>query len=189
MIDVAFAAFGGAWLAIFMLAFVVVGVIANELDSFFMGAATLLVGFVGLQWIFGLPIWQTVAANPFVLILYVAVYVAIGALITGLWSWPNYIREHADNIKYAFEEHVRAQKRGGHEVTFDQFLVSISYPYKASKNKDRLAAWVLMWPFGLLWDLIHRPARWIWNVAYFGLGDVFETISKNTARKVYERSK
>ena len=49
MIDVAFAAFGGAWLAIFMLVFIVVGVIANELDSFFMSAATLLIGFVGMQ--------------------------------------------------------------------------------------------------------------------------------------------
>jgi hypothetical protein len=189
MIDIAFAAFGGAWLAIFMLAFIVVGVIANELDSFFMSAATLLIGFVGLQWMFGLPIWQTIAANPFVLILYIAVYVAVGSLITGLWSWPNYIREHAKDIDYAFEEYVRSQKRGGHEVTFDQFLDSRSYEFRASNRKDQLAAWVMMWPFGLLWDLIHRPARWIWNAVYYNLGDVFETISKYTARKIHEKNK
>lgn len=189
MIDVAFAAFGGAWLAFFLLAFVVVGVIAVELDSFFVGVATLVVGFAGLQWMFDLPIWQTVAANPLMLIVYVAVYVAVGSLLTAMWNWPNYIKEHAESIKYGFKDYAISQKRGGHEVTFDQYLESPSYAYKAFKNKDRLAAWVLMWPFGLLWDLINRPARWIWNVVYYGLGDVFETISKNTARKVYNNNK
>lgn len=189
MIDLVFASFGGAWLAIFLLAFIVVGVIANELDSFFIGAATLIVGFAGFQWVFGLPVWQTIAANPLMLIVYVAVYSAIGSLLTAMWNWPNYIRENSESIKYAFQDYVASQKRGGHSVTFDQFLESPSYKYKAVKNKDRLAAWVLLWPFGLLWDLINRPARWIWNIVYFGLGDVFETISKNTARKVYESNK
>ncbi len=183
--DVFFAAFSGAWFAIFMLAFIVIGIIANEMDSFWMGAATLLIGLVGMQFLFAVPVWASIFANPLMLLLYAAVYVAIGSIYTGMWSWPNYIREHEDRIKMSYGEYRNRNKRDGIEVTFDDFLDSGSYDYKASNHKDRLAAWVLMWPFGLLWDLMHRPARWIWNTVYSGLGRVFEDVSKRTARKIH----
>jgi hypothetical protein len=211
--DLFFAAFSGAWFGIFMLAFIVIGIVANEMDSFWMGAATLLVGLAGMEFLFDVPVWASIFANPLMLLLYAAVYVAVGSLYTGLWSWPNFIREHADNIKMDYGSWKndlirsnRVEKRRtladlaqgkeaeqADEITdpnldtsFETFLDSSNYRYPASRHKDRLAAWVLMWPFGLLWDLMHRPARWIWNTVYSGLGQVFERVSKQTARKIYD---
>jgi hypothetical protein len=187
--DVFFAAFSGAWFGIFVLAFIVIGIVANEMDSFWMGAATLLVGLAGMEFLFEVPVWASVFANPFMLVLYAALYVAVGAIYTGMWSWPNYIREHESRIKLDYGDFRNNAKRSGNEVTFDDYLDSKDYRYKASGHKDRLAAWVLMWPFGLLWDLLHRPARWVWHTVYSGFGEVFERVSKQTARKMHNDHK
>ncbi len=177
--------FGGAWFAIFMLVFIVVGVISNEMDSFWMGAATLLVGFFSMEFFFSIPVWASIAANPFMLAVYVVVYLAIGSLYTGVWSWPDYIRKRADNIKMDYGSFLNLNKKAGTTVNFEDFLNSNDYRYSARKNKDRLAAWVIMWPFGLVWDLSHRPAIWIWDSVYTVLGSTFENVSKNTARKIH----
>jgi len=177
--------FGGAWFAMFMLFFIVVGVIANEMDSFWMGVGTLLVGLAAMEWLFQIPVWASIAANPLMLVLYAAVYLAVGSLYTGVWSWPNYIKDRADHIKMDYGSFLNKRKLKGDADSFEEFLDSSEYRYTASKNKDRLAAWVLMWPFGLIWDLSHRPARWLWNNVYAVLGTTFERVSKNTARKIH----
>jgi hypothetical protein len=72
------------------------------------------------------------------------------------------------------------------DVSFDAFLNSSSYGYSVRNNKDRVASWVLLWPASLTWELMHKPFIWLWNSVYFSLGEVFERINRDSARKVLE---
>ena len=184
----------GIWFGIFLLAFLAIGIIVSEYDNFAMGTITLIAGLSLLQWVFGVPVWAAIVSNPFIIVLFAIVYIVCGSFFTGFWKFPNFVNKNKLNIQLAFEtwikntypssskeEYVDKLKS---EEKFEQFLDSTSYPMSASSNKNRLASWVLMWPFALLWELSHKPAIWLWELVYYNLGEVFQHVSKNAARKI-----
>lgn len=177
--------FSGVWFALFLLIFVGFGIFSAENDSFFMGTLTFIIGLGLMDFVFGVPVWATIVGNPFVIVLFLAIYIAAGAAYTGLWRWVRFIKDRGNEIERSFQSWAHSRKQEKQSADFDLFLNSDSYKFKAATHKDRLAAWVLTWPFGLLWDLMHRPARWVFNTVYNNLGVVFETVSKNTARKIH----
>jgi hypothetical protein len=191
---------GGLWLGLFVL--VVLGSLiwASESDSFILGSAVILISAVVAQFVFTIPVWATIAANPFILILYVAFFAAIGAVYTAMWRLPNYIKKNANNIQRDYETWTkeqegwlrRAQKDGSTEtqidISYEKFLDSSSYHYSVRDNKDRVASWVLLWPASLTWELMHKPFIWLWDSVYYGLGKVFEKINRDQAKKVLENN-
>ena len=197
----------GVWFAAFMLLFFVSLVWASEKDSFLLGTSVILVGAAVGEFVFGLPIIASIVANPFMLVVYAAVYIAFGALYAGLWRLPNFVKKNSDNIQSSYitwkdrvttnhdrswRATIRDRVTGTEEqpepvdVSFDTFLNSSSYGYSVRDNKDRVASWVLLWPASLTWELMHKPFIWLWNSVYFGLGEVFERINRDSARKVLE---
>jgi hypothetical protein len=181
--------FGGVWFALFVLLFIVAGVFASEYDSFFGGTITFAVGLIGLDLLFGVPILETIVANPISLLVFLALYVAAGSAYAGLWRWVRYIKKHSYEIDEGYRRWAKDASKSGEPTDFDSYLESNDYRYKASRHKDKLASWVLMWPFGLLWDLMHRPARWLWNTVYDNLGVMFDRIGKQTARNIHGKKK
>ena len=182
-------AFGGVWFALFVLLFIVCGIFSAETDSFFTGTATFVLGLAGLDLMFGYPVWETVVSNPLSILLFLAIYIAAGSAYAGLWRWVRYIKEHSEDINNSFLRWAREARKDAQPDDFETYLDSDYYAYKASKHKDKLAAWVLLWPFGLLWDLMHRPARWVFNTVYNNLGTLFDKIGKHTARSIQGKSK
>lgn len=184
---------GGIMFGIFLLSFFVIGIIVSEYDNFAFGTLTLLTGLSVMQWVFGVPVWATFVSNPLIIMLALAAYVLIGSLYTGVWKFPNFVIKNKLNIQLSFENWIKInfpssskEQYINHlesEDNFEQFLDSPSYPMSALKNKNRLASWVLMWPFALLWELSHKPAIWLWDIIYSNLGEVFQNVSKQTARK------
>lgn len=184
----------GIWFGIFLLAFLAIGIIVSEYDNFAMGTITLIAGLSLLQWVFGVPVWAAIVSNPFIIVLFAIVYIVCGSLFTGFWKFPNFVNKNKLNIQLAFESWIKINSPSSSkeeyvdklksEEKFEQFLDSTSYPMSASKNKNRLASWVLMWPFALLWELSHKPAIWLWELVYYNLGEVFQHVSKNAARKI-----
>lgn len=191
---------GGLWLGLFGL--IVLGSLiwASESDSFILGSAVILISAVIAQFVFTIPVWATIVANPFILILYLAFYTAIGAVYTAMWRLPNYIKKNADNIQIDYETWTknqdgwlrRAQKDGSKEtqidISYEKFLDSSSYHYSVRDNKDRVASWVLLWPASLTWELMHKPFIWLWDSVYYGLGKVFEKINHDQAKKILENN-
>lgn len=198
---------GGLWLGLFSLILFGSLVWASESDSFFLGTAVILIGAVIAQFVFSIPVWATIVANPLMLIVYLAVYVAAGALYAGMWRLPGYIRKHSDVIQRDYtswkDTKTRDQERSWRntirdkvtgpeedpkpvDVSFDTFLNSDHYRFSVRKNKDRVASWVLLWPAGVTWELMHKPFIWMWESVYYGLGDVFERINRDSARKILE---
>jgi len=185
--EVFIAAAGGTWFAIFALIVLIGGIVSAEFDSFFGGTFTLIVGLLGADFIFGYPIVASIMANPLIAILAIALYSLIGSAYTGFWKWPDYIRSNSDLIDAKFNEWLRKDKQNH---SFDEFLESDEYrPFGASKNKERLSAWVMMWPFSMFWELSRKPAIWVFNTSYEMLGSTFESVGKSTAKKMHEKSK
>lgn len=208
MLEMLLISASGVWLGLFSLIFFSSLVWASERDSFFLGTAVLLIGLAVAQFVLGVPVWATLTANLLMLGLYVVLYIAAGALYAGMWRLPNFVRKNGNAIKESYESWKRVQlqqndrtwretvrdkvvatetdNRPAVDVSYETFLDSSSYNYSVRRNKDRVASWVLLWPASVTWELMHKPFIWVWESVYYGLGEVFERINRDQARKILE---
>ena len=186
---------GGLWLGLFGL-LVLSGILwASSVDSFILGTAVIFVSLVVAQFLFAIPVWTALTANPFMMIVYVVFYGAIGAVYTALWRLPKYIKRNADHIQRDYDRWKEDQEKWNRKLhdevrdtSFQAFLNSNDYRYSVKNNKDRVASWVLLWPTSLTWELIHQPFVFIWDNVYYGLGKVFEKINHDQAKKILEKN-
>lgn len=186
---------GGLWLGLFGL-LVLSGILwASSVDSFILGTAVIFVSLVVAQFLFAIPVWAALTANPFMMIVYVVFYGAIGAVYTALWRLPKYIKRNADHIQRDYDSWKEDQEKWNRKLhdevrdtSFQAFLNSNDYRYSVKNNKDRVASWVLLWPTSLTWELIHQPFVFIWDNVYYGLGKVFEKINHDQAKKILEKN-
>ena len=186
---------GGLWLGLFGL-LVLSGILwASSVDSFILGTAVIFVSLVVAQFLFAIPVWAALTANPFMMIVYVVFYGAIGAVYTALWRLPKYIKRNADHIQHDYDSWKEDQEKWNRKLhdevrdtSFQAFLNSNDYRYSVKNNKDRVASWVLLWPTSLTWELIHQPFVFIWDNVYYGLGKVFEKINHDQAKKILEKN-
>lgn len=210
MLSAAAGAAGGVWLGLFGLLVLGSLIWASETDSFLMGAAVLVIALVLAQFVFALPVWASIVANPILLLVYIAFYTAIGAVYAAMWKVPNFVKRNKDHIqseyknwkdsglynekgrvKASYLNKVTVGDETIHEakpidVSYETFLASPYYTYSIRQNKDRVASWVLLWPFGVIWELSHKPFIWLWNTVYYSLGKVFEKINNEAAKKILE---
>lgn len=186
---------GGLWLGLFGLV-VLAGILwANSVDSFILGCAVIFISLIVAQFWFAIPVWATIAANPFMILIYGLLYGAIGAVYTALWRLPNFIKKNSDNIQNDYkswkQDRLSWNSKAHNETkdtSFETFLNSDYYNYSVKQNKDRVASWVLLWPTSLTWELIHKPFVFLWDNVYYGLGKVFEKINHDQAKKILENS-
>ena len=186
---------GGLWLGLFGL-LVLSGILwASSVDSFILRTAVIFVSLVVAQFLFAIPVWAALTANPFMMIVYVVFYGAIGAVYTALWRLPKYIKRNADHIQRDYDSWKEDQEKWNRKLhdevrdtSFQAFLNSNDYRYSVKNNKDRVASWVLLWPTSLTWELIHQPFVFIWDNVYYGLGKVFEKINHDQAKKILEKN-
>jgi hypothetical protein len=181
--EVFMAAASGTWFAIFALIFMASGIFASRTESMIIGASLIVIG-VGLtNFMFGVPIFESIMANPFNTLFGLLIYVSIGALYTAFWRWPRYIKLQRYNIEDRF-----IRWKSSNKGVFAEFLESYDYiQFTASRNKDRLASYVLMWPFSLTWELIQRPFIILHEIVYVYLGGAFDKIGKYYATKMHEK--
>lgn len=180
---------GGVWFALFFLLFVGFGIFSSEINSLAAGVTTFVVGLMSMDLIFGVPIWEQIVSNPLIVLLFLVLYVIAGSAYAVLCRWTRLIQSNSDRIDRKFYHWKQNQSRNGDPIDFDSFLESTDYPYKASDHKEKIAAWIMLWPFGVLWDLMHRPARWIYHTLYQMLGSSLDRVSKNIARSMHGKNK
>lgn len=178
---------GGFWFLAFMGFIFIVGVISSEIDNFSLGTGTFVVALIGAQVFFDIPVWSTIYHNPISLVLFLAVFIAIGAIYTALWRWPEFLRDNAKQINADYKYCSESNKTSS--VTFDEYLNSTYYKFTASKHKDRLATWIITWPFSLVWELARKPIKYTYTLVYDSLGTAFERIGAHVARRIHERTK
>ena len=191
------AAATGVWFAIFVLGFLFMGIFSSEMDNIFLGMLTLAAGIVGLDLLFGYPMWEAIVANPLVILLYVAIYIIVGSIYVALWKWPEWLRERKSAILSAYNKYLKESNRKtgqkyedaileDTDEIYDNFL-NDNYYYRdwmASNNKLKLSNWTMLWPFDLFWELIRKPIRWLSKNIYKALGKTYEKIGQRTARNI-----
>lgn len=177
---------GGIWFLVFIGFIFIVGVIASEIDNFALGTATFVVALIGAQTLFDVPVWATISDNPLSLVLFLAAFIVVGAIYTAVWRWPEFIR---DNSKTINADYVYCNKNKTDKVSFDEYLNSSYYSFTASKHKDRLATWIITWPFSMVWELSRKPIKYTYKLVYSVVGAAFENIGTSVARRIHERNK
>lgn len=177
---------GGVWLALFMLVCLVAMIISIENDSFFMGSVSILVTAGVSQFVFGIPVLSSIVYNPFLAIFFLIFYTAVGSAYAAFWRLPNFLQNRQTDIE---DEFLRYSKDSNVLTPNTEDFMNSSYykRFTVSHNKDAVASWVLLWPVGMLWELSHKPIRWIWNQVYYGLGDAFEKINRRTTTKILNK--
>lgn len=210
MFEMILASMAGFWLGLFLLVTFGSLIWASESDSFFMGVGVLIVSWAIAEYIFDISILASIIANPFMLIIYLILFIAVGALYAAMWKLPNFVQKNSDRIQQDYDNWKDIQTRENDlnwrdkargilpgereekapaDVSYEAFLNSDRYKYSVRNNKDRVASWVLLWPAGVIWELAHKPFVWAWNKIYYGLGEIFERINKDAARKILEGRK
>jgi hypothetical protein len=178
----------GVWLALFLLVAFIALAFSIEADSFFAGSV-LLVIFAGIaQFIFDIAILSYIAANPLLTIFALIFYAAIGIAYAAFWRLPIFVDKNAEYIKNEYVIFCKANE--GHDTSFEAFTTSYRYrQFTVAYNKDAVASWVLLWPIGVLWELSHKPIRWLWSMLYSGIGSSLEKINTNAAAKIIQKTK
>lgn len=171
------------WFIIFSCFIIAGGVIASEVENFTVAVSTFIIGLVGLQWFFSIPVWGSIVDNPFSLLLYLLIYTIVGAAYTILWRWPEYIRENSVRISYDYKEYIARNPADSKE----DFLNSRYYAFSTSKHKQGIATWILAWPFSLFWELGRKPFKYAYNGIYTLIGDLLERVGRNVANKIISK--
>lgn len=209
MIEMIFASMAGFWLGLYLLIAFGSLIWASETDSFFFGLAAIAVMWAVGEWVFNIPFLAAIIANPLLVIVYGALYIAFGAIYARMWKLPNFIKKNSVAIQKSYDhwkdmrtredrdwkrrarnllpnEVEQDQVKPEVDVSFETFLNSDSYNYSIRNNKDRVASWVLLWPAGIVWELSHKPFVWAWEQVYYGIGRILERANHDMARKVLE---
>lgn len=181
----ALALIGGFWFFVFVVFVLGLGIVSNEFDSFFGGAVTLVVLAAGAQ-AFDVPVWQSIVANPLLVIVGLLVYTAIGIIYAVYIRYANFLHKRADDIKSSWKRF----QQNNPKTTHDDFRRSSEYKqYTPAYNATKIMSWCMMWPWGVLWDLSHKPVRWIYNNMYSVTSHLLERVSNRISDKILNEKK
>lgn len=175
---------GGFGFFLFMLAVLVVGIVSAEFDSIFGGIITLLFFSIGAQIIFDYPILSTVLANPLWIFIGVVGYTVVGMLYAVYIKYVRFLKKYESEIVAEW----KVYKDLNPERTHDDFLGSSAYrPYTPKRNIDKITAWVVLWPWAVIWDLSHRPFIFIYDNVYSITGRMLDAAGKRVTKKMLEK--
>jgi len=168
------------WLISFLIIFIICGVVSSESENFLAGTVTFIVGLSTLQWLFNIPVLESIVANPIIVLLYLAIYTILGSVYTLLWRWPEFLRDKSESIKEDYARYIKTNATH----TKEQYFASRYYSFSAGIYYNSIATWVLTWPFSLAWELSRKPVRYMYKLAYNILGDMFERVGRAVSSKI-----
>jgi len=177
---------GGFWFFLFVVFIAAFGIFAAEIDSAFAGTITLVLLAVGAQFLFSIPVWQSIVANPFLVIVGIAVYIAIGLAYGVMFRYADFLRKNSDSITRSWKSFQKDRP----QATTSEFRKSYEYrDFTPSYNSDRIAAWVMLWPWAAFWDLCHKPIRWAGRSVYRLAGNMLDRVGEKVSDKIINEKK
>lgn len=168
----------GIGVIVLLGAALIIEIIAAELESTFLSAATFIVTLVALE-LFGVPVWDAITDNIIILIASIIAYAILGMLYAALYKWPRHIAKNSHEIGYSYDKFKKVYKN----KNFEDFTNSEDYPFRAKYHKERIIAWAMSWPFSLLWHVSHKPITALWDYCYTLAYSLFDNIGKRLANK------
>ena len=155
----------------------VIGVMADIEDFFIAPVLAFLIYVAGLELLFDVPVLHTILDHPLTVFAFLAGYVVLGASFTGFWKYPDLLDSKSEDTRKNYNSFLRQEDYDDTPESKEVFMKDTYYNKMHPSNwKAQLSTWVLLWPFVLLVDLMHRPAKWVWNTGYKVLGQWFDSI-------------
>lgn len=156
----------------------IIGIIASELDSFVGGSLTLVAVLLAAQTWFGVAVWATFLAFPASMIAALVGYIAVGLLYAVFIRFPRFLVERQTDIDTAWKNYCKANPAAEYQ-TPQQFKDSYHFKsFSAARNDHKIAAWAMMWPWGIAWDATNRPVRWLYSAMASACSIFLERIEK-----------
>lgn len=175
----------GVGLVVAILIFFIIGIVLGEYGHFALSTLTWLGSLAIIDYFWSVGIFASIVSNPILSIVYLFGYLMIGAIYTAVLKWPRYLNKVSYSIQDAYKRFIR-QNPG---ESFDKFLDSDYYSqFTPQNNKDRIANWVSMWVFTAVWDLIHRPTKYIYGHLYKLFAGFYNNIGRSTTKKILARN-
>jgi hypothetical protein len=179
---------GGFWFFCFVILVLVVGIVSAEIDSIFGGVLTIVLFALGSQLLFGIPVLQTVLADPLLILLVLLLYTMVGIAYAVGFRYPRWLKDRATSIIMEYDRYVAFAKHQGLSTDKEAFRQSNYYSeYRPGHNTDVITAWIVLWPWAVFWDLCHRPFRWVYNNLYTVVGDMLNKIGAEVTDKIIDK--
>lgn len=169
----------GFWFWLFFGGFIVLGIWAHESDAPEGGIIGFILFILGLQFLFSVPVWQSIVANPLWVVLLLVGYAAIGFVYGIFWKWRRYCRDNAESAVKRFN--MISNNGDKFEDNIDDTYYNELHP---ANNKKRIIGWIVQWPFGLLWTLINDPIKWLAEEIYRISAETLKSISDKALKRV-----
>lgn len=172
----------GLWMWLFLVGFFCLGVLSHEQEGPLLAVCSLVVFVLGLQFVFGVPVWQSLRSNPLWIIVLLIGYFSIGLGYAVFWKWPRYCAARASDILASFKNQS--------DRAIDDFLSDAhANGLHPIKHKSRIINWLVTWPFGALWSVLHDPITWISGRLYAVSAKTLKGISDAALIKAAEKAK
>lgn len=169
----------------FMVVVIISSIVCAEFESFFFSALVIGAAVVTAHFFFDIPVIQYVLENPMLMIPGLLGYLIVGSLYTILWRWPNWIENRQDSIQRSYNRYCIEYNLEKTSASLAEFIQSTEYKthYGPAQNKESISVWVMMWPFVLFWELLHKPITWLWEVTYKAISSSLVSVGNRTASK------
>lgn len=196
----------GFWLALIVLAVVIT--LFSEEDGA-KATITLVLGALFLQFVAKFDLLSLLREQPFTLLLYAAIYVAIGFGFACVkwWRYAKKQRRKYDQFRAAFfrKNHLEGDVLPAEFK--ERFLEQLKGSYKPNsrgfehysdssdadpvipditKNKAAFIRWMTYWPFSLVFTLLNDPVRrlfeWLYEVAGKKMQEIANSVFAGTER-------
>lgn len=167
------------------------------------GFATLsfIASLAAAEFIFGLPVIDTIKAQPLSIVAFAAVYLLAG-IAWSIPKWWFHVRNLRDEYLEAIQKfldqegaNIKAEdfdfegELGDHWSSYNAPYWDNKIPPRASENKSRILTWVLYWPFSMVWTIIDEPFRRAFTMVFERIRGLYQRISESAFSDVPIKSK
>ena len=126
----------------------------------------------------------------FVLPVLIIAYVLAGSAYAIWYRYPRFLKSNQDAIRESYDKFLKSKNLDENDQSYEAFLDDEAYlRYRPGKNLNSIFNWVLMWPWGLAWDLLHRPIVYTYNTMYAWIGSGLESVGKWQTRRILSASR
>lgn len=163
-----------------------IGVLATEFDILLIATANVFLTVFTLDLLLDMNIWGLVTANPLVTVALAIGYIFVGVGYALLIKYPRFLKRSAYQIECEWKSYCKTTE----EPSEDEFRDSVYFlRYTLAKISDKVAAWTIMWPSGVVWDLINRPVRMVYRVAINSLSTTVNMLVKRIVSQIIKGSR
>jgi hypothetical protein len=184
---------GGLGFYVFLGLLTIVMWAALENEKHFLATLSMVAAFVLFSFLGGCNVFAFTLHNLPLMLTYALVYVVAG-LFWSIAKWWFYVRGRVDKLLELRAEFLEGKKLPSNTPWTDELQKDFnSHCYAAAelarrpvarKNKSKILAWMVYWPWSLTWTMINDPIMKLFRALFKRFHGLFEAISKSAYKGI-----